>query len=326
MDRIAYFHSAKYKYLALWTHAIAARRLILITTNKIKNHRRQNVNSMAQKLNQITLYDKPLFSWYQLSTPIEKELSLPSESCFAYILQGDHQDVTKSGLFATTGTVILSLCGRTVERSFLKIEAGYISTIIVHFNQKVLQEVFAGEKPKFWKELGHPLKKDSFQEDASALIKAYFMSVAKFFEHKTALSEDILVVKLKEIILLLLQTEESSHLNLIIRRLFSDKTFSFKKVIEANLYEPLDLHRLAAMTNNSMASFKRKFNKTYDGTPAKYITQKKLEKACSYLALSQNSIKEICYDCGFINPSSFSRMFKSEFGYSPTEFKKNLNE
>ena len=281
---------------------------------------------MAQKLNQITLYEKPLFSWYELSTPMEKELSLPSESCFAYILKGDNQDVTKSGFSATKGTVILSLCGKTVGRSFSTIETGYISTIVVHFNQDVLQKVFDGEKPKFWKELDYPLKKDSFQEDASALVKAYFLSVAKFFEHKTALSEEILAVKLKEIILLLLQTEESLHLNLIIRRLFSNKTFSFRKVIDANLYEPLDLQRLAAMTNNSMASFKRKFNKVYNSTPAKYITKKKLEKARSTLAFSQNSIKEICYDCGFINPSSFSRMFKNEYGCSPTEFRKNLNE
>ncbi|WP_299256329.1 AraC family transcriptional regulator [uncultured Aquimarina sp.] len=281
---------------------------------------------MTQKLNQIALYEKPLFSWYELSTPIEKELSLPSESCFAYILEGDNQDVTKSGFSATKGTIILSLCGKTVGRSFSTIETGYISTIVVHFNQDVLQKVFDGEKPKFWKELDCPLKKDSFQEDASALVKAYFLSVAKFFEHKTALSEEILAVKLKEIILLLLQTEESSHFNLIIRRLFSNKTFSFRKVIDANLYEPLNLQRLAAMTNNSMTSFKRKFNKMYDSTPAKYITQKKLEKARSNLAFSQNSIQEICYDCGFINPSSFSRMFKNEYGCSPTEFRKNLNE
>lgn len=281
---------------------------------------------MDQKLNQIKLFEEPLFSWYELSMPIEKQLSLPSESCFAYILEGDNQDVTKSGFLATQGTVILSLCGKTVGRSFSANETGYLSTIIVHFNQDVLQKVFDGKKPKFWKELDYPLKKDNFQEDASALVKAYFLSVAKFFEHKNALSEEILAVKLKEIILLLLQTEESSHLNLIIRRLFSDKTFSFREVIDANLYEPLDLPRLAAMTNNSMASFKRKFNKIYDSTPAKYITQKKLERAKGILALSQNSIKEICYDCGFINPSSFSRMFKNEYGCSPTEFRKNLSE
>ena len=168
-----------------------ARPLAPITRNK--KVFKEGVNSMAQKLNRITLYEKPLFSWYEISAPIEKELSLPSESCFAYILEGGNQDVTKSGLLATKGTVILSLCGKTFGRSFSRNETGYISSIVVHFNQDILQKVFDGEKPKFWKDLDYPLKKDSFQEDASGLVKAYFLSVAKFFEHKSALSRVLFI-------------------------------------------------------------------------------------------------------------------------------------
>ena len=281
---------------------------------------------MPNKFKQILLFEKPLFTWYELLTPKEGGFDLPAESCFAYILEGDEQDLTKSGFLATKGTVILSLCGKTVDRSLSTIESGRLSAIVVHFNREVLQKVFDSQKPKFWKELDHPLKKDTSQEDATALVKAYFSCIAKFFEHKNVLSEEILVLKLKEIVLLLLQTDEPSNLNIIIRSLFSDKTFSFREVIDSNLYEPLDLQRLAAMTNNSMASFKRKFNKIYDSTPAKYITQKKLEKAQRILAFSLSSIKEVCYECGFTNPSSFSRMFKDQYGCSPTEFRKNLSE
>lgn len=281
---------------------------------------------MSNKFKQILLFEKPLFTWYELQTPIKEGFDLPAESCFAYVLEGDEQDLTKSGFLATKGTVILSLCGKTVGRSLSTIESGKLSAIVVHFNREVLQKVFDGQKPKFWKELDHPMKKDTSQEDATVLVKAYFSCIAKFFEHKNGLSEEILVLKLKEIILLLLQTDESSNLNIIIRSLFSDKTFSFREIIDSNLYEPLDLQRLAAMTNNSMASFKRKFNKMYDSTPAKYITQKKLEEAQRILAFSLSSIKEVCYECGFTNPSSFSRMFKDQYGCSPTEFRKNLSE
>ena len=281
---------------------------------------------MPNKFKQILLLEKPLFTWYELLTPIEGGFDLPAESCFAYVLEGDEQDLTKSGVLATKGTVILSLCGKTVGRSLSTIESGRLSAIVVHFDREVLQKVFDSQKPKFWKELDYPLKKDTSQEDATALVKAYFSCIAKFFEHKNVLSEEILVLKLKEIVLLLLQTDEPSDLNIIIRSLFSDKTFSFREVIDSNLYEPLNLQRLAAMTNNSMASFKRKFNKMYDSTPAKYITQKKLEEAQRILAFSLSSIKEVCYECGFTNPSSFSRMFKDQYGCSPTEFKKNLSE
>ncbi|GLR19912.1 helix-turn-helix domain-containing protein [Portibacter lacus] len=281
---------------------------------------------MPSKFKQILLFEKPLFTWYELLSPIERGFDIPAESCFAYIIEGDEQDLTKSGFLATKGTVILSLCGKTVGRSLSTIESGKLSAIIVHFNREVLQKVFDGQKPIFWKELDHPLRKDTFQEDATALVKGYFSYIAKFFSYKNVLSEEILVLKLKEIILLLLQTDESSNLNIIIRGLFSDKQFSFREVIDSNLYEPLDLQRLAAMTNNSMASFKRNFNKMYDSTPAKYITQKKLKRAQIILATSQSSIKEICYECGFTNPSSFSRMFKEQNACSPTAFRKNLSE
>lgn len=280
---------------------------------------------MANKINQILLFEKPLFSWYQLSLPIEKELDLPAESCFAYILEGDNQDITNSGLLAKKGTVILSLCGKTVGHFFSQREIGFLSTIIVHFDRDVLKKVFNYEKPKFWKELEHPLKKDISQQDASALVSSYFLNVSNFFNHKNALNEDILSAKLQEIVLLLLQTRESSDLNAIARSLFSDRIFSFEEVIEANLYEPLNLNRLAAMTNNSLASFKRKFNKIYNNSPANYIRQKKLERGKKLLVHSQKSISEICHECGCSDPSSYSRMFKAKYGISPSEYRLSHN-
>ncbi|MGH1384249.1 helix-turn-helix domain-containing protein [Kordia sp.] len=276
---------------------------------------------MTNKVNQILLFEKPLFSWYKLSTPIESGMSLPSESCFAYIIEGENQDLTGQGFLAEKGTVILSLCGKTVGNFLSKKEIGNLNAIVVHFDRNTLKKVFNNEKPKFWKELNHPLKKDTVQQDASALVSSYFLSVSNFFHHKNALNEDILSVKLIEIVLLLLQTQESSDLNSIARSLFSDRAFSFEEVIEANLYEPLNLKRLAAMTNNSLASFKRKFNSIYNNSPANYIRQKKIERGKKLLTNSQNSISEICYMCGFSNPSSFARIFKAEHNISPSKYR-----
>ncbi|MBO6516009.1 MAG: helix-turn-helix transcriptional regulator [Bacteroidia bacterium] len=281
---------------------------------------------MTSNIDQILLFEKPLFSWYQLPLPFDKELDFPSESCFAYIIEGNNQDLTNLGFLAEKGTVILSLCGKTVGNSLSKRETGFLSAIIVHFDRDVLKKVFNYEKPKFWKELEHPLKKDIAQQDASALVSSYFLNVTNFFNHKNALNEDILSAKLKEIVLLLLQTQESSNLNAIARSLFSNRTFSFEEVIEANLYEPLNLTRLAGMTNNSLASFKRKFKKIYNDSPANYIRQKKLERGKKLLIHSQKSISEICYECGYSDPSSFARSFKSLYGISPLDFRLSQNK
>jgi len=276
---------------------------------------------MGDVINQIRLFDKPLFSWYQLSLPLKKEVPLPSESCFVYILEGENQDLMNSGFIAKKGTVILSLCGKTVGTIISKNSIGFISAIVVHFDRDVLQRVFDNEKPKLWRELDNPLKDDICQQDASTLVSSYFLSVSSFFNHKNALNEDILSVKLKEIVLLLLQSQESTDLNTITRSLFSDRMFSFDEVIEANLYVPLNINRLAAMTNNSLASFKRKFRKAYNDSPANYLRKKKLERGLELLVYSQKSISEICYQCGFENPSSFSRMFKTHYKLSPSEYR-----
>ncbi|MBB6458990.1 helix-turn-helix domain-containing protein [Flammeovirga kamogawensis] len=280
---------------------------------------------MNTQSNKILLFEKPLFSWYKIQTPIDEKIELPSQSCFAYIIEGEGQDLSKSGFLAKTGTIILSLCGKTVGRTISKTESGFLNCMIVHFDRDILKKVFNNEKPKFWKELIQPLKRDITQQDATALVSSYFLSISNFFDHQNALSDEILSIKLKEIVLLLLQSDENSDLNTIIRSLFSDKTFSFQEIIEANLYVPLDLNRLAGMTNNSLASFKRKFTKIYQVSPAKYIRQKKLEKAKSILASSQDSISDVCYDCGFTNPVSFSRLFKLAYNISPSDYRLSFN-
>ena len=280
---------------------------------------------MESKYQQISLYGKPVFTWYNPQPSTGHQVDLPTEACFAYVLEGQNQTLLKTNITVTAkkGSVILSLCGKTVGYMLSKshTETATMNSIIVHFDREVLKRVFNDEKPQFWKELERPLKSWIAQQDASALVDSYFMGVLPFFEHKNALSEEILCLKLKEIVLLLLQTEESSNLNTIIRSLFSDKTFSFKEVIASNLYEPLDLNQLAAMTGNSLATFKRKFKTLYHQPPAKFIRQKRLEKAQQLLVATQKNMVEICYVCGFDNPSSFSRVFKAEFGLSPSEYR-----
>ena len=281
---------------------------------------------MSNKFQQILLYEKPLFSLYELSTAtVDPKIKLPAESCFAYILKGENQDLTNSGFVAREGTVIISLCGKTVGSTLSKNTSGCLISIVVHFDRDVLKKVFDGKRPKYWKDLDQPLKKDIAQEDASVLISSYFFGISNFFKHKSVLNEDILVLKLKEIVLLLLQTNEPSQLYIIARSLFSDRVFSFQEVIETHIYEPLNLIRLAAMTNNSLASFKRKFRKIYQDSPGRYIRKKKLEGAKILIRSSQKSISDICYECGFSNPSSFSRMFKSEYGKSPFEYRLSRN-
>ena len=75
------------------------------------------------------------------------------------------------------------------------------------------------------------------------------------------------------------------------------------------------------MTNLSLSSFKREFKKNYNDTPANYIRNKKLEKSAELLALSEERITDVAFDCGFNSTQYFATVFKKWTGKSPSAHK-----
>jgi len=145
------------------------------------------------------------------------------------------------------------------------------------------------------------------------------------FHNKTALTDNILKLKLKEIILLLLQTENAENLRKIVKSLFSDRQFSFKELVDAHIETTGSVENLAVLTNCSVSTFKRKFKETYNSTPAKHRLHLKIEKVAERLRTSDTSISAIGYDCGFNNPEHLSRVFKEKFGQTPSEYRLTLS-
>lgn len=272
----------------------------------------------------IDLWARPLFTWVTLETPMQQVVSLPSEACFAYIMEGDNHALSvKPEVKAEAGQVILSLCGYTVGRMLSEQEKGRVSTVVVHFHTELLKKAYQHEPPAFWKELETPVVQFIVQMAASELVKRYFESLVYLFEYREAVSEEILILKLKELIALLMQTESSPQILQIMRSLFSERTFSFKEVVDAHISTPATVENLAALTNHSLSSFKREFKRIYNDTPASYIMDKRAEKVAGLLAVSDDSISHIGYDCGFTSPAHLSRVFKNKYGVTPSEYRLN---
>lgn len=274
----------------------------------------------------IDLWARPLFTWVTMETPMQQVVSLPSEACFAYIMEGDNHSLSvKPEVKAEAGQVILSLCGYTVGRMLSEQEKGRVSTVVVHFHTELLKKAYQNEPPTFWKELETPVVQFIVQMAASELVKRYFEGLIYLFEYREAVSEEILILKLKELIALLMQTESSPQILQIMRSLFSERTFSLKEVVDAHICTPATVENLAALTNHSLSSFKREFKRIYGDTPASYIMDKRAEKVAGLLSVSDDSISHIGYDCGFTSPAHLSRVFKNKYGVTPSEYRLNLS-
>jgi AraC-like DNA-binding protein len=91
--------------------------------------------------------------------------------------------------------------------------------------------------------------------------------------------------------------------------------------INTNFDKELNLDLLSHIRFTSKFHLLRLFKRYYGQTPKQYLIDKRIEQAKELLAKG-TSVTETCYDVGFDSPSSFSTLFKSRVGQTPTEFQK----
>jgi AraC-like DNA-binding protein len=100
--------------------------------------------------------------------------------------------------------------------------------------------------------------------------------------------------------------------------------YNITATVEENIMNSLSLNQLAVLSGRSLSSFRRDFLAIYNMPPSQWIRQKRLEKAQELLLSTTMTITDICYTSGFESIAHFSRLFKSQFGYPPSEFRMNV--
>ena len=91
--------------------------------------------------------------------------------------------------------------------------------------------------------------------------------------------------------------------------------------INNNFDKALNLDLLSHIRFTSKFHLLRLFRRYYGQTPKQYLTEKRIEKAKELLNKGTN-VTETCFNIGFESPASFSTLFKSRVGMTPTEFQK----
>ena len=93
--------------------------------------------------------------------------------------------------------------------------------------------------------------------------------------------------------------------------------------VELNYSDPqLNNTRLADAAGISEVYLRKLFSNLFGITPAKYVTDVRIEKAKSLLISGFMSVSEVAEAVGFSNIYHFSKTFKRITGYTPTEYTK----
>ncbi len=95
-----------------------------------------------------------------------------------------------------------------------------------------------------------------------------------------------------------------------------------REMIEANIDDfNFTVEQLARELHLSHSQFGRKLDALTGFTPNHFIRSIRLKKAKELLQNQELSITAVAYDCGFNDPSYFTRVFKKEFGKTPLEWR-----
>jgi AraC-like DNA-binding protein len=94
--------------------------------------------------------------------------------------------------------------------------------------------------------------------------------------------------------------------------------FTFK-----NYNRKIHIQELADLMHLSRQSFCRYFKKKTRKTYFQFLTEVRIGQACRILIENVKSVSEICYACGYNNPSNFNQQFKMITNKTPVQYKKD---
>lgn len=92
--------------------------------------------------------------------------------------------------------------------------------------------------------------------------------------------------------------------------------------IESEYLREISIDELAALSGFSPRHFIRRYYEMYQITPHRHLKKIRLVQATQMLKESGTTISEIALACGFPDSNYFARIFKSEYGISPSAYRK----
>jgi AraC family transcriptional regulator len=91
--------------------------------------------------------------------------------------------------------------------------------------------------------------------------------------------------------------------------------------VETHLHQQISLADMAATAELSVFHFLRSFKGSVGSTPARYVLDRRMERARHLLKVSRLTVSEIGIGVGFDDVSHFSRAFRRVVGMTPSAFR-----
>jgi AraC family transcriptional regulator, exoenzyme S synthesis regulatory protein ExsA len=185
-------------------------------------------------------------------------------------------------------------------------------TVTMHLSTDTLKKFYANIQVKH-KATGLQ-KIRSFKNHP--LLESCLASLIPYFDLKD-LPENIADLKITEALSILRAIDET--IDGFLANFDEPGKIDLVSFMEKNFMFNMPIDKFGYLTGRSLTTFKRDFQKAFNTTPQKWLTQKRLELAHYQVAEMNKKPAEVYFEVGFENLSHFSYAFKKRFGYAPTD-------
>lgn len=137
------------------------------------------------------------------------------------------------------------------------------------------------------------------------------------------------VIHLLHILEILAATKEyhyisSKHYDDTFNQNETDRLNTVYEYVFKNFRKKISLEEMAELLHMTPTSFSRYFTMKNNKSFSRFIAEIRIKHACEMLTETEESVAQICYDCGFNTLSNFNRQFKEIMFKKPREYKKEF--
>jgi AraC-like DNA-binding protein len=255
------------------------------------------------------------------------DFHLDDEAYFIYVNHGRHVAISPNELIEVPeGNLGIAVGNSLILKAYPNPKNQHYQVLIIHVNRDLVVKVFGQKFPDISNSAKNPFSKDLFNEKPCVISKNYVDGIMLYFYNKHVATDEVIEIKIKEILLLLLSSKKAKEVALLLEHFVNKRTADFKQVIETHIFSEISLEELSQLCNMSLSTFKRHFKKIYDTTPADYLFNKRLDHSKKLLATSEQTIDDIALLSGFKTTAHFSRKFKEKFDIPPSQYKLTLRD
>lgn len=105
----------------------------------------------------------------------------------------------------------------------------------------------------------------------------------------------------------------------------SQECQKIKEYLDQNFTSPITLDSLSETVYISKHYLSHLFKEQTGVSPIKYLTSKRMEKACELLSETELPVSEVSKAVGYENPLYFSQVFSSIYGVSPVKYRMDVH-